>query len=180
MEIPNFEIYRRLYETILLQSDIVPSAKLFSMSRIEQRNMGERRTEARPFHHQALLGRRRLQRRSSDAVMEQGCGDIYPRRLLLVTVAVLLLCALDAHNTLLILDRGGREVNPLMDFLIQTDIHLFVIGKFLLTGLGILLFVGYYRRRLWSWVRAGHLLYGLLGFYLMLVGYQFILLAAPL
>ncbi len=149
------------------------------MSCLEQRSMGERRVQLRPFHVRALCGRRRFQRRAADAGLQQQAGDHYPCPLLFATVAVLLLCALDAHNTLLILDRGGREVNPLMDFLIQTDIRLFVIGKFLLTGLGILLFVGYYRQRLWNSVRVGSLLYGLLGIYLILIGYQFALLAHP-
>ena len=149
------------------------------MSCLEQRSIGERRVQLRPFHPHALRGRRRLQRRAGDTDLRRHGSDRYPRQLMLATVAVLLLCALDAHNTLLILDRGGREVNPLMEFLIQTDIRLFVVGKFLLTSLGIVLFVGYYHRRLWSGVRAGHLLYGLLGFYLILIGYQLVLLTHP-
>ncbi len=147
------------------------------MKHAEQRSLRERRTHIRPFNIHAVRGRRRRQRRVSDAALSGRGVDSYPRGLLFVTVAILLLCALDAHNTLQILSLGGREINPLMDFLIQTDTRLFVAGKFALTSLGILLFVGYYHVSLWSLIKVGDILYALVLLYLLLIGYQALLLA---
>ncbi len=147
------------------------------MSYTEQRRQPDRRQQFHPFSIHALNGRRTRQRRKRDNLSKIHETDIYPERLFFVTVIILFLCALDAHNTLIILSLGGTEINPLMDYLIQTDLHLFIAGKFALTGLGILLFVGYHHVLLWKWVRVRYILYALLVIYLLLIGYQWILLA---
>ncbi len=149
------------------------------MSDTEQRRKRDRRGQFRPFNIYAISGRRQGQRRAKETSFSDSerREDAYPPGLLFVTLAILLLCALDAHNTLTILNLGGTEVNPLMDFLIQTDLHLFVAGKFALTGLGILLFVGYHHVRLWKLLKVRYILYALLVVYLTLIGYQWVLLA---
>ncbi len=147
------------------------------MNQPEQRSRRERRHRIRPFSIPGLRGRRRRLRRADDSAGEEGRLDLYPPALLVITVAILLLCALDAHNTLLILQLGGREINPLMDYLIQTDHHLFVAGKFFLTGSGLLLFVGYHHVALWRHLKVRYILYGLLVLYLFLIAYQWVLLA---
>ncbi|HHL45318.1 MAG TPA: hypothetical protein ENJ24_01960 [Gammaproteobacteria bacterium] len=148
------------------------------MSNAERRGEPDRRHQFQPFNRYAIRGRRHGPRRRDDVFSKNGGVDTYPPKLLLVTVAILLFCALDAQNTLVILSRGGTEVNPLMDFLIQTDLRLFVGGKFALTGLGILVFVGYHRVRLWKLLKVRYILYSLLVLYLLLIGYQLVLLAA--
>jgi len=148
------------------------------MSYAERRGEPDRRHQIQPFNRYAIRGRRCGLRRKGDAFLQSGGMDRYPPRLLFITVAILLFCALDAQNTLVILNRGGIEVNPLMDFLIQTDLRLFVAGKFALTGLGILLFVGYHRVRLWKRLKVRYILYSLMVLYLLLIGYQLVLLAA--
>ena len=147
------------------------------MIHTEQRIKKDRREQLHPFSLHALYGRRCEHRRMRESHLIQHEVDVYPSGLMAVTVVILLLCALDAHNTLIILSRGGIEINPLMDFLIQTDIRLFVAGKFALTGLGILLFVGYHHVRLWERIKVLHILYSLLLFYLLLIAYQLVLLA---
>ncbi len=143
----------------------------------EQRNRRERRSQFRPFNIHAISGRRAGPRRLDDASLGEHVTDAYPDKLFFVTLAILLLCALDAHNTLIILSLGGTEINPLMDFLIQKDLQLFVAGKFALTGLGIVLFVGYHHVQLWQLFKVRYILYALLVLYLLLIGYQWILLA---
>ncbi len=143
----------------------------------EQRRNRERRRQLRPFSIPGLCGRRKTLRRMDDRVGGEEVSDAYPSALLFITIAILLLCALDAHNTLIILELGGKEVNPLMDFLIRTDHHLFVAGKFMLTGAGVLLFVGYHHVSLWRRFKVRYILYALLVLYLFLILYQWILLA---
>ncbi len=146
------------------------------MDYVEQRNREDRRHQLRPFSIPAIWGRRRQLRRVCDRAGGEAVLDAYPPALMFTTLAILLLCALDAHNTLIILGLGGREINPLMDFLIRLDLHLFVAGKFVLTGLGIVLFVGYHHVLLWRQIRVRYILYGLLVLYLCLIAYQWMLL----
>ncbi len=147
------------------------------MEYAEQRSRRDRRRQIRPFSMPGLCGRRRRLRRAGDRIGREEGLDAYPPTLMFTTIAILLLCALDAHNTLIILELGGREINPLMDFLIQTDHHLFIAGKFALTGFGVLLFVGYHHVSLWRQIKVRYILYGLLALYLLLIAYQWVLLA---
>ncbi len=147
------------------------------MNYTEQRDQQDRRHRFHPFNMHAINGRRCKQRRGNDVLLEEHGIDRYPDELLFITLAILFLCALDAHNTLVILSLGGTEINPLMDYLIQTDLHLFVASKFALTSLGVLLFVGYHHILLWKLIKVRYILYSLLALYLLLIGYQWILLA---
>ncbi len=142
-----------------------------------QRRERERRCRLRPFNMHAMCGRRRRLRRTGDAIFVEHGVDVYPSGLLFVTLAILLLCALDAHNTLTILSLGGTEMNPFMDLLIQTDLYLFVGIKFILTGVGVVLFVGYHHLYLWKVIKVRYILYSVLVLYLLLIGYQWVLLA---
>lgn len=147
------------------------------MSYTEQRSRQDRRGQFQPFNIHAISGRRSGPRRMNDASFMEHGTDIYPDKLFFITLAILFLCALDAHNTLVILSLGGTEINPLMDFLIQKDLQLFVAGKFALTGLGVVLFVGYHHVQLWKLIKVRYILYSLLVLYLLLIGYQWALLA---
>ena len=57
--------------------------------------------------------------------------------LCLAVIAVFLLSMLDAHFTLILLENGGRELNPLMAWAIGINPWFFLCLKFTMTGLGL-------------------------------------------
>ena len=76
-----------------------------------------------------------------------------------VAVSILLLCILDAYNTLRLLELGAREINPFMDVLIRQNPQLFIMCKFFLTGLGIILLMAYHNTQTIIRIKARAALY---------------------
>ncbi|HEC15100.1 MAG TPA: hypothetical protein ENI99_00775 [Sedimenticola sp.] len=142
------------------------------MMQQERRRMDRRSKVASPFSHHRLTGRRRTLRRSGEDQAAAGHLDLYPRHFMAVAVSILLLCILDAHNTLRLLEMGAREVNPFMDVLIRQSPRLFVMCKFLLTGFGIILLMAYHNARTIIGIRARAALYMALLGYVVLIIYQ--------
>jgi hypothetical protein len=63
--------------------------------------------------------------------------DLYGHYLLLSILLIILLSIFDAYFTLFHVERGAREINPFMNFLIgYGNIYFFVI-KYILTALGL-------------------------------------------
>ena len=93
-------------------------------------------------------------------------------RFLYLTLGVLILSALDAVLTLNILSLGGVEVNPVMDYLIHTDIQLFVGVKMALTGAALVVLVAQAQFRFLNRWRVEWLLRALLPAYLCLITYE--------
>ncbi len=91
---------------------------------------------------------------------------------MLIAVLILLLCLVDAINTLRLLDIGAREVNPIMDLLIQQDSRLFINCKLMLTGLGMIMLMAYHNARISLGIRVRSILYGALLCYAALILYQ--------
>jgi len=133
----------------------------------DRRDKRERRQTRRMFNFHGLNGRRRNLRRDGDAAVIEKT-DFYRADLLFVVICVLIFSAADAHNTLLLLNAGASELNPLMDYLIQQDIRLFVYTKLLITGVGLTALVGCEYFTLWRFYKASHFLYLILLVYLIL------------
>lgn len=86
------------------------------------------------FSRYALCGgRRERSRRANDP--KEIFVDRYGTGMFLAIMGVILLNLLDAWFTLLFLSHGGRELNPLVDQVLQVSPHLFVLLKTL--GIGI-------------------------------------------
>ena len=137
------------------------------------RRKADRRQQHQPFHIHSVLGRRRQARRSYEMQISQAViVDTYPKTYFIVTFAILSLCFADAFNTIQLISHGGKELNPVMDILLGLDLKLFVATKFALTGLGLILLVGYRNKTFVKWLKTQHLLYGVLMFYAALIIYQ--------
>jgi hypothetical protein len=97
-----------------------------------------------------------------------------------IFVGVILLIVatfVDAGLTVYVLHGGGCEVNPLMDRLLSHSIEAFVIGKYLLTVVGLpvlLIFRNYYL--FGTQLRVGYLIPVSVALYAVLIGYQVILI----
>lgn len=96
--------------------------------------------------------------------------DLYPMRDALILVAFLFLNLLDAHFTLVYLQRGGEEANPVAVGLLDLGMGSFIFLK----GLGITAGAVFFcLLRNWRNARIGVLL--VLGFYQVLLGYHWLL-----
>jgi len=101
----------------------------------------------------------------------------YGARLLFVATGILTLSMLDAHWTLVLLEAGiASELNPLMLALMEYDVQLFVIAKGVITGAGVVALVACAGVSPSAKLRAALALHGLLAIYVVLIGYEFLLL----
>jgi len=96
--------------------------------------------------------------------------------LLAVAISILLLSVADAFMTLLLLQAGAAEVNPIMAALIYRSVAMFTAMKMGMTGVGVLLMVSLARYRFMRLLRVEWALYGVLMGYAALIGYEMWLL----
>ncbi len=113
----------------------------------------------------SFVGRRRGFRRQGEGM--NAYVDRYGFGILAVSAGIMILCALDALFTLLYLQKGGSELNPVMDAAIRLGVVPFVSIKCALTIAGVLFLCLHKNFR---FVRG--LLVGVLGLYLALLGYH--------
>jgi len=107
----------------------------------DRRSGRERRQKHIPFYKFLFFqGNRKVLRRSDDG-KQITMFDQYHPSLLLGILIVLCLSLVDAALTLLLLDRGAVELNPLMKFYIELGPGTFVIVKYGLTALGLFIIV---------------------------------------
>jgi hypothetical protein len=104
--------------------------------------------------------------------------DWYESRLLAVSLGILFLCCIDAWFTLTLLGDGAKELNVLMDMLIQRDVNTFVHVKLGVTAVGLVYLVAHSSFRVHGLVLVRHVLYVLLGSYVLLFIYQLSMLAS--
>jgi Domain of unknown function (DUF5658) len=114
--------------------------------------------------------RRRPPRRLSDSRFHS--IDWHAPHLLAVAIGILLLSVADAFMTLLLLQAGAGEVNPIMAALIYRSVAGFTAMKMGMTGVGVLLMVSLARYRFMRLLRVEWALYGVLMGYATLIGYE--------
>jgi len=90
---------------------------------------------------------------------------------------IVTLCAADAFLTLLLLERGAYEINPVMRVLLGGSGLAFAVVKIGVTASGVVLLTLFARTRAFGRVSVGALIYGVLAAYAVLVAYEFTLLS---
>jgi Domain of unknown function (DUF5658) len=105
--------------------------------------------------------------------------DWHSSHLLAVAIGILLLSVVDAFLTLILLQRGAVEVNPLMAQLLYRNVAAFAAMKMALTSIGIVLMVALARYRFLRLVRVEWVLYAMLTAYTILIAYEIRLLKGP-
>jgi hypothetical protein len=98
--------------------------------------------------------------------------DWYSAHLLAAAVSILLLSVADAFLTLLLLQGGAREVNPLMAALVYRNVAMFAALKMGMTSVCIILMVILARYRFMRVLQVGWVLYAILIAYASLIGYE--------
>ncbi len=107
----------------------------------EQRSNHDRRLKHIPFYKLfSFKGKRSTLRRSEDC-KQITIVDQYHPSLLIYTLIVLGLSLLDAALTLVLLQRGAVEINPVMRYYIDLGPWVFVIVKYGITALSLILIV---------------------------------------
>lgn len=119
---------------------------------------------------------RRMQgRRSADR--PYAMLDRFDSGMMMLAVALMLLSVADSVFTLTLIARGGSEVNPFMNALLQHSVWTFAGIKFLLTAVPAILLVAVGNLRLFNRWRARSILSALVGLYLGLICYELLLLS---
>ena len=125
----------------------------------------------------ALLarGQRALNRRADEHEQEYFV-DTYSAHTLFQIVLLLALSIADAAITLLLIQVGCEEINPVMSHLLEYGLLTFLVGKYVLTAAGIPLLLVFKNHYLFgSHFRVGYLFPVFIGMYLCLIGYQMLL-----
>jgi hypothetical protein len=143
---------------------------------------GERRSAGRDRRarlwgsllHGGFNPRRRTGRRATDRY--RPIVDWHDPWLFASSTLILLLCVADGLLTLRLLDGGAVEANPFMALYVYDHARRFAIVKLALTGAGVLTLVSLARFRVFRLMRASALVHLILLAYLVLVGYELMLL----
>ncbi len=136
-----------------------------------KRGRVERRTKASHMNVHALMGRRKAIRRDQDG-SHLHHTDYHEPHLFWSTIVIVLLCVFDAHYTLMLLERGGAELNHLMDYLIRNSLFGFFAIKYTLTALSLFILVAYSKLKIFKMIKIRYLIYGFLAIYSVLVSYE--------
>ncbi len=142
----------------------------------ERRRGPDRRTRvARALLYGSFNPRRRGPRRDGEYAL--GAIDWYHPWWLAIATLILVLCAGDAALTVVLIDRGAYEVNPLLAPLIGGGSDaLFAAVKIGLTGVGVLVLILLSRVKAFGRMPVALLLYGVLLGYGLLITYELRLL----
>ena len=106
--------------------------------------------------------------------------DWYSAHLLAVAISILLLSVVDAFLTLILLQGGADEVNPVMAAMLYKGAAAFTAIKMALTGCSVLLLVCLSRYRFMRLVRVNAVMYMVLAAYTTLIAYEVWMLYHPL
>ena len=110
----------------------------------ERRTVHNRRGRDRRTNQKARLkyllfnGRREGIRREEDS-LRIFFFDRYHPKLFAAITAILMLSILDALFTLILIDNGSSELNPVMAYALQFGLLPFIVVKYFLTSIGVVL-----------------------------------------
>jgi Domain of unknown function (DUF5658) len=143
-----------------------------SLAGPEERRRGDRRQHVlRALLHGSLRPRRRSPRRAGE--LGVSAVDWHHAQWLAIAVLIVVFSCSDALLTLVLIERGAYEVNPLMRPLVGGSAVAFTLVKIGLTAVGVVLLTQTARMRAFGRIPVGLLLYGLLTVYGLLIFYEF-------
>jgi hypothetical protein len=137
---------------------------------VERSHSRDRRVSSGTGHYHLMGGRRKSGCRRG--IQYNYFVDLYPPFYIAVVTCIMMLSVIDALMTTTILSAGGKEINILMDELLQQDINLFVQVKLALTGLGLIILTRYVYFKIFDMLKVFHLLLVVLAGYTTLVIYE--------
>ena len=106
-----------------------------------ERRSGNDRRDTMPFSKQLFYkGMREFSRRAEDR-MQIRAFDRYPRPMMIAIVIILSLSMLDALLTLILIAQGAAELNPVMNYYLSHGPQIFLLAKYSLTVLPVILVI---------------------------------------
>jgi hypothetical protein len=136
----------------------------------ERASVDRRATTWRTIVFSLLRGRRHRARRVDDP--HTMLLDAHEPSVFFFGITLMVLCVADAFFTLQMLATGAAELNPFMRRLIEWNVTGFVLIKFALTAIGIILLVFASRAVVWCGIRVHALLIVHVAIYACLVCYE--------
>lgn len=116
--------------------------------------------------------RRKTQRRYGDG-NDMQYVDIHGSYIFTLAMIVMLLCVFDTFFTLVLIEHGAYEANPIMDYFLQQGSLQFFLVKYSITALAIILVVSLKHFRLFHYIKGSHILVGSAVIYISLIYHQF-------
>ncbi len=99
----------------------------------------DRRTDNKARLKYLFFNGRRERSRRDDDMGKAIIFDLYNQKLFLIITAILILSITDAVLTLVIIQRGARELNPVMAYFLEHGTLAFIVAKYVLTSIGVLI-----------------------------------------
>ncbi|HYQ71892.1 MAG TPA: DUF5658 family protein [Gammaproteobacteria bacterium] len=154
-----------------MEQDAKQIDSVTSDKREDNRRQTSVMTLAGAIRHQ----RRRTHRRNNDHI--NNYIDWYGHWPFAATLIITLLCFADAFLTIVLLSNGAVELNILMDWLIQRDVHTFTVVKMAVTGTALLILVMHFNFRIYRFIAVRYLIYALVPLYSLLILHEINMLA---
>ena len=143
----------------------------------ERRSGGDRRGTHRLTFRSLLWGGRREAIRRREDRRKWTYVDRYQQSLFGVIVIILFLSVIDAILTLVLINHGAMEINPVMAFYLGLGPYPFLFVKYALTSAGLVILVVFRGRFIASrWLKADLLLYGILAAFVGVVSWEIYLI----
>mgnify|MGYP001820154822 CR=1 FL=1 len=146
-----------------------------AMNSVDQRVADRRQPSHQTVYGALFTNRRRLPRRENDHL--DSYTDWYGVLPLAATFTIILLCFADAFLTTVLISKGAVELNILMDWLIQRNIHMFAVVKMSVTGIALIILVMHHNFRIYRFVAVRYVLYAIVPIYIALIHHELTMLA---
>jgi hypothetical protein len=144
---------------------------------LKDRRRADRRTHVlRALLYGSFNPRRREPRRTDERALS--AVDWHHPQWLAIAMLIVVSSCIDALLTLMLVERGAYEANPLMAPLVGGSGLVFAVVKIGLTAGGVVLLTQLARMRAFGRISVGVLLYTVLAIYSALIVYEFGLLNA--
>ena len=121
---------------------IIPSDPCDGMDRERRRGQDRRQSSRINFRYFLINGRRESARREEDQT-RIFFFDRYNQRIFAAIIAILMLSIFDALLTLVLIERGSSELNPVMAYFLEYGPLPFIVSKYLLTSFGVVVLLIY-------------------------------------
>ena len=105
----------------------------------EKRRRIDRRTNNKARLKYLLFNGRRERSRRDEDRGKVFIFDRYNQKFFLAITAILVLSILDAVLTLVVIQRGAEELNPVMAYFLEHGTLTFIVAKYVLTSIGVLI-----------------------------------------
>ena len=161
----------------LVPQSSVAASDVPAESDIDQRSQSDRRQKpTSPWAAFPPAGQRMAARRAGEH-WRPYFVDRFSSAMFIVILMLIIASIVDAILTIQLIEAGAREINPLMDRLLDNGILVFLLVKYVLTVAGLPLLLIFQNHYLFGTrLRVGYLIPLAVALYAILIGYQLVLM----